>query len=444
MSHEVVDQDTIEALAAELRELLGPDAVSDESAALDRASIDGSHLSPVIAEQLPLGRAQLVAYPASAEDIATTVAAAVRHGVPITPRGKGTANYGQTLPMAGGLVLDTSKARRILEVGEGWLRAEAGATMIAIEQAANRAGQQVLQYPSTAQSTVGGFVSGGSGGTGSIAHGMIHSGFVTELEVVHAVPDATLVHIEGADTEPYLHKYGTVGVIATVTVRLEPLQEWRAFFASFDDFHDLLKVIRAFPEIEPTPRLVSGDLPTLAEALPADPAIQPGRASLRAILDVASIDAATALIEAAGGRVDEIREGAQACIKLSMTSYNHPIEWLQKAYPDTYFHVEVWGDAIIDRIDELHDVYEGGMLHIEAQQGRPIGMLAGVYRGADAVYAGLPKIEALGVGWHNPHQWYVDYEPAETIALARDTDPQGLMNPGKLVAPGTFQTGSQM
>ena len=41
-----------------------------------------------------------------------------------------------------------------------------------------------------------------------------------------------------------------------------------------------------------------------------------------------------------------------------MTSYNHPIEWLQKAYSDTYFHVEVWGDAIIDRIDELHDVYE--------------------------------------------------------------------------------------
>lgn len=436
--------DTIGALAAELRALLGPDGVSDEAEALDRASVDGSHLSPVIAEQLPLGRAQLVAYPPTAHDIPAVVAAAVRHGVPITPRGKGTANYGQTLPMAGGLVLDTSRARRILEIGDGWLRAEAGATMIAIEQAANRTGQQVLQYPSTAQSTVGGFVSGGSGGTGSIAHGMIHTGFVTALDVVHAVPDAQLVHLEGAATEPYLHKYGTVGVIATVTVRLEPLQDWRAFFASFDDFHDLLKVIRAFPELQPTPRLVSGDLPTLADALPADPALFPGRASLRAILDAASVAEATALVEAAGGRVDEVRAGAQACIKLSMTSYNHPIEWLQKAYPDTYFHVEVWGDAIIDRIDELHAVYEGGMLHIEAQQGRPIGMLAGVYRGADAVYAGLPKIEELGVGWHNPHQWYVDYETAETIALAAETDPQGLMNPGKLVAPGTFQTGSQM
>ncbi len=444
MPHADLDQATIDALAIELRELLGADAVSDEPQALDRASIDGSHLSPVIAEQLPLGRAQLVCYPATAEDIAASVGAAVRHGVPITPRGKGTANYGQTLPMAGGLVLDTSRARKILEVGDGWLRAEAGATMIAIEQAAIRSGQQVLQYPSTAQSTVGGFVSGGSGGTGSIAHGMIHTGFVTALDVVHAVPDATLIHVEGEATEPYLHRYGTVGVIATVTVRVEPLQEWRAFFASFDDFHDLLSVIRAFPELEPTPRLVSGDLPTLAEALPADPAIFPGRASLRAILDADSVAAATALVEAAGGRVDDVREGAQACIKLSMTSYNHPIEWLQKAYPNTYFHVEVWGDAIIDRIDELHEVYDGGMLHIEAQQGRPIGMLAGVYHGADEVYAGLPKIEALGVGWHNPHQWYVDYEPAATIAFAAETDPQGLMNPGKLVAPGTFQTGSQM
>ena len=76
--------------------------------------------------------------------------------------------------------------------------------------------------------------------------------------------------------------------------------------------------------------------------------------------------------------------------------------------------------------------------------GRPIGMLAGVYRGADDVYAGFDRIAALGIGYHNPHQWYVDYEPEATIELAKVTDPQGLMNPGKLVEPGTFNTGSQM
>jgi FAD/FMN-containing dehydrogenase len=431
-------------LEAELRELLGDKGVSVELAARERASVDGSRLSPVISEQLPLGLADLVAYPETAEAIAAVVGAAVRHGVPVTPRGKGTGNYGQAIPFSGGLVLDTSRARAIVEVGDGFLTAEAGATMVAVETTANKAGQQVLMYPSTAQSSLGGFVSGGSGGTGSIKHGMLHQGFVLALDVVHAVEDAHLIHVEGADAEPYIHNYGTAGIIARVTVRLEPLQDWRGFFASFDTFEQALSVIRPFANLEPTPRLVSADLATLADALPADPGIPPGRASLRAILDVASVDAATALVLNAGGRVEDVREGAQTSMKISMMSYNHPIEWLQKAYPNTYFHVEVSGDELVDRIDEVHAVYPGGMLHIEAQKGRPIGMLAGVYSTADEVYAGFEKLAAIGVGYHNPHQWFVDFEPARTAALAATTDPHHLLNPGKLQAKPPIDTGSQL
>jgi FAD/FMN-containing dehydrogenase len=432
----------LDSLKAELTELLGDLGVSDEPASLDKASADGSYLSPVISEQLPLGRADLVAYPPTAELIAATIAAAVRLGIPVTPRGKGTGNYGQAIPMAGGLVVDTSKARTLHEVGDGYLVADAGATMISLEQAANKAGQQLPMYPSTAQSTLGGFVSGGSGGTGSIKNGMLHTGFVQELWVVHGTGDGELVHVTGADADPYIHNYGTAGIIARLKIALEPLQDWRAFYASFPEFTQALSVIRPFAELEPTPRLVSADLTTLAEALPADPAIPAGRASLRAILDVASLDAARKLVEDAGGRVEDVREGAPASMKLSMISYNHPIEWLQKAYPGTYFHVEVSGDALVDRIDEVHAVYDGGMLHIEAQRGRPIGMLAGRYTSADDVYAGFAKLEALGVGYHNPHQWFVDFEPERTAALAATTDPRGLLNPGKLVG-ATIDTGSQ-
>lgn len=435
-------------LAAELRELLGDLMVSDEPQTLDRASADGSYLSPVISEQLPLGRADLVAYPQTAEQIAATVAAAVRHGIPITPRGKGTGNYGQAIPMSGGLVLDTSKARTVHEVGDGYLVADAGATMITLEQAANKAGQQLLMYPSTAQSTLGGFVSGGSGGTGSIKNGMLHTGFVQELWVVHGTPDGALVHVTGADAEPYIHNYGTAGIIARLKVSLEPLQDWRAFLASFPEFPPALSLIRAFAALDPTPRLVSADLPTLAEALPADPAIPAGRSSLRAILDARSVDVARELVEAAGGTVEDVREGAPASMKLSMISYNHPIEWLQKAYPDRYFHVEVSGDALVDRIDEVHAVYDGGMLHIEAQRGRPIGMLAGRYSSAQDVFAGFERLEALGVGYHNPHQWFVDFEPERTADLAATTDPHGLLNPGKLrradSAESAVATGSQV
>lgn len=437
----VVDADRVTALAQELRELLGDAAVTSEPAALDRASIDGSEMSPVVKEQLPLGRAQLVVTPTSAEQIAVAVAAATRHRVPITPRGKGTGNYGQAIPMAGGLVLDMSKARTILEIGDGFATADAGATLIAIEQAANKSGQQLLMFPSTVQSTIGGFVSGGSGGTGSIKHGMLHQGYVTALDVVHAAPDATLLHVEGADTEPYLHNYGTAGIIARVTVALEPQQAWQAFYASFDDFHDAFALVRSLVELDPIPRLVSADVPTIADALPADSALPAGKASLRAILDPTTVVEATRMIEAAGGTVEAVREGIQPTMKVSMTSYNHPIEWLQKAAPQTYFHVEVSGDALIDRVDEVHEVYPGAMLHLEGQRGRPIGMLTAPYTGADDVWAGFPRLTALGVGFHNPHQWFVDYMPERSRELAATTDPLGLLNPGKLVEPTVITGG---
>ena len=83
------------------------------------------------------------------------------------------------------------------------------------------------------------------------------------------------------------------------------------------------------------------------------------------------------------------------------------------------------------------------MLHIEAQyDGSPIGMLAGVYESPEQVYAGIDALRALGVGVHSPHQWHVDFEVERTRALAARTDPQGLLNPGKLVtelAPGAGQ-----
>ncbi|MET0147435.1 MAG: FAD-binding oxidoreductase [Ilumatobacteraceae bacterium] len=427
----------VAALVDELREVLGDDAVSTDDASLDRASADGSRLSPVITEQLPLGRAEAVAHPTDADAIATTVAAAVRHGVPVTPRGKGTGNYGQAIPMDGGLVLDMSRARTIVEVAPGAITADAGATFVELERAAFEADQQILMYPSTAKSTIGGFLSGGSGGTGSIKHGLMHGGeFVLGLDVVHAVPDARLAHVTGADAQLYLHNYGTAGIIARATVALEPRQDWHGLFASFDRFEQALAVIRPFAEIEPTPRLVSGDPPMLAEALPNDPGIPAGRASLRAIVDVASLDAARRLVEEAGGVVEDVRPGLGTMLRISMMSYNHPIEWLQKAYPDTYFHVEVRGDGLVDRFAELVDVYPGAMLHIEAQRGRPIGMLAAPYRGAQDVYDGFTRLTAIGVDFHDCHQWYVDYEPDRTSRLAATTDPHGLFNPGKLVRPG--------
>jgi hypothetical protein len=182
----------------------------------------------------------------------------------------------------------------------------------------------------------------------------------------------------------------------------------------------------------PPPRLVSADNPVISAALPPDDAIPRGRASMRCILSTDTIEAASALIEGAGGLVEEVRDGQQVSARISMLSYNHPIEWLQKSIPSPTFHVEVSGDALVERIAEVEAVYPSGVLHIEAGHTVPIGMLAGDYESPEQVYAGIAALNALGVGVHNPHQWNVDFEVERTVELAKQTDPMGLLNPGKL------------
>lgn len=426
--------DVVTALADELRLVLGARGVSTDLRTRERASVDEAAMSPILAARLPLGLADLVAYPRDAEQIAEVVAAAVRHGVGITPRGKGTGNYGQAIPLHGGLVLDTSRAATVHEVGEGYVVADAGAKLLALENAARKTGQELLMYPSTAQSTIGGFLSGGSGGTGSIEHGINQPGFALALDVVHASGEPSLVHVEGADAQPYVHTYGTAGIIARVKVRLAPARHWQAFYASFPDFHQALELLRSFAALRPTPRLVSADTPVVAETLPADPAIPAGRASLRAILAPEALADATALVTAAGGRAEEVREGAQATVRLSTLSYNHPIYWLQRSRPGPWFHLEVGGDALVDRIDEVHAVFPGGVLHAEAQRAFPIGMLAAPYESPAQVAEGAERLRALGVRVHSPHDYHVDHNVEETRALAAVTDPLGLLNPGKLPA----------
>ena len=244
----------VAALERELVQLLGHEGVSTSPGVRRKASIDGSTMSPILAPQLPIGLADIVAFPKSAAQIAETVAAATRYGVPVTARGRGTGNYGQALPLFGGLVLDTSRARAITEVADGHITAEAGAPMVQLERAATEGGQQLWMYPSTVQSSIGGFLSGGSAGTGTIAHGANWDGFVLALDVVHATRSPGIAHFDGPDAQPYVHSFGTIGVIARASVRLEPLQDWHALYASFDTFAPALGLVRELRALEPCPR----------------------------------------------------------------------------------------------------------------------------------------------------------------------------------------------
>lgn len=141
------------------------------------------------------------------------------------------------------------------------------------------------------------------------------------------------------------------------------------------------------------------------------------------------------------------RTGINASVKLSTLSYNHPTWWLQKKEPGRWFHMECQGTAVVDRFEEVLDVYsvpDGGgnelraNFHLEVGNDMMFGMLNGpVLPGEsidtvrDRIAAGVPQLEALGVSVHSPHQWYIDLEPDRVRRLAANFDPHGLLNPGR-------------
>lgn len=420
----------VEALADDLLALLGPRGVSSLPRAIARASRDGSGMSPILSAQ-DLGSPDLVCYPRSPQAIAPIVRAAVRRGVPVTTRGKGTGNYGQVVPRFGGLVMDMTSLTAIESIDDHAITALAGARMITLEQYAWDRGKQLWMYPSTVQSTLGGFLAGGSAGTGTVVHGRNHEGFVEALDVVYATEDAELVHLEGEDAQPMVHTYGVAGVIVGARVRVEPLQDWRSLYVSFADHHDAFLAALDLATVDPAPRLLSADHAEVVDALPSDPALVRGRASVRGIIDGRCVDEVCDRLAAAGGRVEAIREGIVQTVKLSTLSYNHPTWWLQKAHPDTYFHMECAGDALVTALDEVERVYPGGMVHLEMGHQMMFGMLNGVYRDPEQVAAGISELEALGVAVHSPHQWYVDRDAERVKSIAALTDPQGLLNPGR-------------
>ena len=80
--------------------------LTTEPALVKQKSRDFFWYSPVLNRQLHQCTADAVISPRDEADVIRVAAACVRHKVPITARGGGTGNYGQAVPLRGGVVLD--------------------------------------------------------------------------------------------------------------------------------------------------------------------------------------------------------------------------------------------------------------------------------------------------------------------------------------------------
>src|SRR5277367_2119651 len=108
---------------------LGDIPVITEPALVRQKSRDFFWYSPILKAQLNRKSADLVVCPRNETEVIATVALCARHRVPLTVRGGGTGNYGQAVPLAGGVVLDMTRLDKLVWARPGAARLQAGITM---------------------------------------------------------------------------------------------------------------------------------------------------------------------------------------------------------------------------------------------------------------------------------------------------------------------------
>src|SRR5688572_12309788 len=119
-----------------LKSRLGGLKVEDNLAIVKQKSRDFFWYSPVLKRQLDHVTADLVVSPKSEAEVIEVLKACFEEGVPVTPRGSGTGNYGQAMPLSGGVVLSLADMNAVKQVARGRVVVEPGAILAEIDRQA--------------------------------------------------------------------------------------------------------------------------------------------------------------------------------------------------------------------------------------------------------------------------------------------------------------------
>jgi len=447
---------TITATPAERLQDALPDAdwIVDASR-VARLSQDFAWYSPVLKRQLADKRADIAVRPRTEDEIRGVVAACAKEGIPITVRGSGTGNYGQCIPLQGGLVLDLSAYNGFGWVREGVGRAQAGIRLAAFDDEARPHGWELRWLPSTFRSaTLGGLFGGGFGGAGSITYGPLAApGNVLGVRVMTVEPEPRVLELRGAEAMLLHHTYGTNGIVLELEVALAPATPWAECIALFDAGDagyaaalECASALAAAPGVAkkevcflgaPVPDYMA----TLSDWLPAG--------SHALLLSIAPQSEATlqAMVAAHGGRIgyrrnaDEVRTGKKTLLEYT---WNHTTLHAMKVDP-TLTYLQTGFDPLRHReqVLALEQALGGEVLmHLEFLRTKDGAVTcSGLQLVRFSTEERLEQImqihRAHGVHVNNPHVYIVEdgkqgqLNPA-VLEMKRRFDPQGLLNPGKL------------
>ena len=430
------------------QELSDLDLITDPTQ-VAKLSQDYNHFSPILQKQLADKTADLIVRPNSEAEVIRVAAACAKYQIPLTERGAGTGNYGQCVPLQGGLVLDLSKMTEIKWVKAGVARVEAGAKLAAIDRVTSPSGWEIRMAPSTYRTaTIGGFIGGGSCGMGSVNYGTLSDrGNVRAVRIVTLEAEPRVLELRGDDVAKVNHGYGTTGIITELEIPLAPTYDWCDRIVHFDDFLAAARFGQALGDATGiVKKLISAfawPIPSYFTAL--QPYLPNGKSVVLTMVAESSLEPFENLVQDMGGTISYERSAADRHKGTPLLEYtwNHTTLHARNADPNlTYLQCIFPRDPSLKLVEQTY--YQFGdevMIHLEffRQSGEliPGALQLVLYTTEARLQQIIQTLRSLGCFIPDPHQYTVEdggsgqVDPSK-VAFKAEVDPQGLLNPGKL------------
>jgi hypothetical protein len=444
----------LQTLPTQLAEILGdPARVITQTSVVERLSRDFYWYSPVLRPLLDGKCADVAVQPLSAEEVRDVLRLCYALDVPVTVRGAGTGNYGQAVPLHGGVVLDLTRMDQIESItSDGVAVCQPGVRLGVLETTARNETWELRCYPSTiVKATIGGFLGGGSGGIGSVAHGTLRDfNTVRAFEAVTMEAEPRILMHEGEGVHEILHAWGTNSVMTRIWLALTSAVEWAQCaicFPSFDSAFDFGTAVATSPEW--TKRLVTAfEWPIPSFFSPIRNITRTGGTSIFLLIANSQSAELTTFAEASGGEVTFCAPyaGLRSSPLLSDYTWNHTTLWAMKTDP-AWTYLQCGFDVDTTRAREQLEILkqrfgDDFLHHIEWMKNGAGNVFAGAipvvrFRTPEYLNEMIETCRANGVFVANPHVNFVEgggrYRPDNVQLQAKYRyDPKGLLNPGKM------------
>ena len=430
--------------------------IEENPAIVKQKSRDFFWYSPVLKRQLDHVTGDVVVSPKSEAEVIRVLEACFALGIPVTPRGTGTGNYGQAMPLSGGVVLSLADMGAVKAIAPGRVVTEPGAIIAKVDAATRADSRQELRlHPSTANTaTLAGFIAGGSGGIGSINWGGLRDiGNVLRLRVVTMEETPRVLELKGWDLARVMHAYGTNGIITEVEMPLDAAYDWVDVVVGFDDY---LAAVRFADLVARQDGLLFKEVATVAAPVPHDYFLRHQKFLRR--------EQSVVLLMVAPHAVDPFlalaaREKAEIAYR-SDTATEEEKKGLPPVYELSWNHTTLRGLRVDPSITYLQVLYPAPT-HVEsvARMTKLLGdevpgHLEFIRFDGAIACAGLPivrytddaRLDAIirlhednGCPIFNPHRYTLEeggmkQTDAVQLAFKGEADPKGLLNPGKMIA----------